>query len=130
MKKKTKSKIEFGLFMVFYSIFKLFPYKVNRFITTRLFIFAGMVIGVRKKVAEQNLRMVFPEKNLKEIQNIMKEMYRQMGLTAAEIYFGDINKLYSKIRVEGLEHLQEAFSHGKGVIIASFQVYSVRVIRV
>jgi len=119
MKKETKSKIEFTFFMIFYKIFNLFPYKLNKAVVTGLFIFSGMIIGARKKVAERNLHMVFPEKSEREIKAIMREMYRQMGLTAAEIYFGDIRKLYKKFSVEGLEYLQEAHSLDKGVIVAT-----------
>jgi KDO2-lipid IV(A) lauroyltransferase len=105
--------------MIFYRIINLLPYWMSRKLICKLAVFTGMIIGIRKKVAEQNLHMVFPEKSKKEIRNIMREMYRQMGLTAAETYFADINKLYADFEVEGWEHLEAALALGKGVILAS-----------
>lgn len=119
MKKKLKSKMEFGLFYIFFLVFRLFPYKMNKFLVTRIAIFAGLFIGIRKKVAVQNLHMIFPEKSSTEIRIILKEMYRQLGLTACETYFGDINKLYSNFKVIGMENLEEALALNKGAIVAS-----------
>jgi len=119
MKKIKKSKLEFMIFLFFYRIFRLLPYRVSKFIITRLFIFAGMIIGIRKKVAEQNLHMVFPKKSRKEITEIMREMYRHLGLTAAETYFADIDDLYDQFEVVDREHLNKALSLGRGVIVAS-----------
>jgi len=119
MRKKTKSKIEFALFYLLYKVLNLFPYRISRSVIIHLSIFTGMVLGIRKQVAVQNLHMIFPEKSRKEINGILKEMYRQMGLTAAETYFADINDLYDSFKVIGLEHLEEALTLNRGVIVAS-----------
>jgi Kdo2-lipid IVA lauroyltransferase/acyltransferase len=119
MRKKTKSRIEFMSFLIFYNILKLFPYKMIKSMLINLFILVGLKIGVRKKVAEQNLHMVYPEKSRKDIYSIMHGMYRQLAITATETYFADIKDLYDDFEVDGMEYLEEALSLDKGVIVAS-----------
>ncbi len=119
MKKDTQSKIEFFLFMLVLKIFKRIPYHITETIIKKLFVFGGTILGIRKKVAKQNLRMVFPKKNSLEIHHIIRKMYLYMGITAAETYFGDFKKLYERTEISGWENLDEAVKMNKGVILTT-----------
>ncbi|MDA3814014.1 MAG: hypothetical protein PF570_07160, partial [Candidatus Cloacimonetes bacterium] len=75
MKKLTKSKIEFFFFILFINIFKVFPYKFTRSFLGRLFVFGSGVVNIRKSLAKNQLKMIFPDKTAKEIKIILKKMY-------------------------------------------------------
>jgi Kdo2-lipid IVA lauroyltransferase/acyltransferase len=119
MKKPIQSKIEYILFLGMYYSMKWMPLKTIKFLASQIMIFGGMVLGVRRDTADKNLRMVFPEMSRKDRNKIMKEMYRQMGKTAAETYFADFDKLYEDVELEGWENLEAAIAMNKGVILAS-----------
>jgi KDO2-lipid IV(A) lauroyltransferase len=119
MRKPLQSRVEYISFLILYYGLKLLPLGIIKFLAAELMIFGGMVLGIRRKIAVNNLKMVYPEKSQKEINIILKKMYRDMGKTAAETYFANFNKLYEKVELEGWEHLEEAIKMGKGVILAS-----------
>ncbi|MEA2095888.1 MAG: lysophospholipid acyltransferase family protein [Candidatus Cloacimonadota bacterium] len=119
MKKSTKSKIEFFFFKFFINIFKVLPYNFTRSFLAKLFVFGAGIFNIRKSLANEQLKMVFPDKSDKEIKNIIKKMYYHMGLTTAESYFGNKEKLFKTCKVQGWENLKNAVRKGKGVILAT-----------
>ncbi|MCD4819615.1 MAG: lysophospholipid acyltransferase family protein [Candidatus Cloacimonetes bacterium] len=119
MNKELKSRIEFGLFIFIYRFFKLLPYSLVRNFLQNLFIFGGYIIGIRKKVAYNNLTKVFKDKSDSEKKKIIKLMYKYMGRTTAEIYFGDEEKLFQETKIIGKENLDNAVKMEKGVILAT-----------
>lgn len=119
MKKRTKSKIEFFFFKLFIGIFKLLPYNFTRSFLANLFVIGSHLFDIRNSLARKQLKMVFPEKTDKEINQIIRKMYYHMGLTTAETYFGDIHKLFKKCEIRGWENLSKAAEEGKGVILAT-----------
>jgi len=119
MKKRTKSKIEFFFFKLFINIFKIFPYNFTRSFLANLFVFGSQLFDIRSSLAEKQLHMVFPKKTDKEIKQIIRKMYYHMGLTTAETYFGDVNKLFKTCEVKGWENLKKAVEMGNGVILST-----------
>lgn len=119
MKKPIQSRIEFILFIGLYYIIKPLPLKIIKNIAAWLFEFGGMYLNIRRKVADDNLKMVFPEKSRKQRSEIMHKMYRYMGMSAAEIYFGNFDRMSQDVRIHGWEHLQEAVLMNRGVILAT-----------
>ena len=119
MKKPVQSKIEYILFLGLYHSIKWLPLKTIKFLASQIMIFGGMVLGIRRSTAEKNLKMVFPDLSVHERNKITREMYRQMGKTAAETYFADFDKLYKNVELEGWENLEAAIAMDKGVILAS-----------
>jgi KDO2-lipid IV(A) lauroyltransferase len=119
MNKRIKSKIEFAFFRLFYGAFQRVPYGITERFFKSLFVFGGMVVGIRKTVALQNLQKVFPNYSKKERNAILKKMYYFMGKTIAEIYFCKYQKIAAKTTVKGFEHLEQAVSLKKGVILAT-----------
>ena len=119
MKKLTKSKIEFFFFKLFINIFKVFPYRFTRSFLANLFVFGASLLDIRNSLAKKQLKMVFPNKTNKEINNIIRKMYYHMGLTTAESYFGRKEKLFTTCEVQGWNNLKNAVEEGKGVILAT-----------
>ena len=119
MKKATKSKIEFFFFKLFINIFKLVPYRLTKSFLANLFVFGTNLFDIRNSLAKKQLEMVFPEKTEKEIKKIIKKMYYHMGLTTAESYFGNKDKLFKTCKIEGWDNMKNAVKDGKGVILAT-----------
>ncbi len=119
MNKDTQSKIEFFFFRLFLHIFRVFPFSLVLKILSYVFILGGYFIGIRKKVAKTQMKMVFPEKPSKEINKTLFRMYYDMGRVAAETYFGDSKKLFQQAEIKGWENLEKAVEMGKGVILVT-----------
>jgi len=76
-------------------------------------------VHFRQELAEVNLRMVFPEMDKSERERILKEMYRNLGLTAVESYIMKPERVFKEMEFEGWEKVEKVLEAGKGVIIAS-----------
>jgi Kdo2-lipid IVA lauroyltransferase/acyltransferase len=116
---KVQNIVEYALFRSALYVIGLFPYKSIRQFCIDLFIFAGYYIGVRKKIASNQLRMVFPKKNNNEINKLLKETYRNLGITLAEIYFGSIPELVRNCHMENLENLTDVLALGHGAVVCT-----------
>ncbi len=117
--KKWKSKLEYLGFMILYKFLRIFPYSFIEFFLENLLIFGGLVLKIRKDVALTQLNKSFPEKTEREINSILKNVYRNIGKMTAETFFGDDKKLFNKITTNGFENLHEALSLGRGMILVS-----------
>jgi KDO2-lipid IV(A) lauroyltransferase len=105
-----------------------------------LSIFGGIPVGVRRGlfitlawlfyhlaprhrlIALHNLKLAFPEKDMKELARIAWGVYRNMALVAAEFFdIPSLNpeRLAEKIEVEGMEHYREALKQNKGILLFS-----------
>jgi Kdo2-lipid IVA lauroyltransferase/acyltransferase len=124
MKKKKiairiQNKIEYRLFRSTIFILGLFPYSWVRIFCRNLFLFAGYYLGVRKKIAHDQMCMVFPDKSESEIRQLLKDTYRNLGITISEIYFASQTKLAQECKMDHLEYLKDVLAQGKGVIIST-----------
>ena len=119
MKKSTKSKIEFFFFKLFINLFTVFPYTFIKLFLANLFVFGARVFNIRYSLANEQLKMVFPDKTGKEINAITNKMYYHMGLTTAESYFGNKEKLFEMCATKGWDNLKNAVKKGKGVILVT-----------
>lgn len=116
-KRKFQNRIEYGLFRTALAVFGIFPYRLIRWFCGNLLLLAGYYIGIRKKVAETQMRMVFPLKSDQEINRLLKSMYWNLGITVAEIYFGPVETLARECKVENIEYLFDVLKQGKGVLV-------------
>ena len=83
---------------------------------------AGMyrVAGDRRRIAARNLELCFPEKSAQERQRLLKENFASTGIAFFEMamsWWWPKPRLARLAHVEGLEHLKQAESDGKGVIL-------------
>jgi len=122
MKRNYKSAIEFWLFRIGLSILSKFPYYITRNILIRLFFWGGYYLGIRKKIARENLNRIYPRLNPDERESVLRDIYKNFGKTAAETYFADNNKLFSQVRTQGWDNLENALKQGRGVILASAHI--------
>lgn len=112
------------VFLLFYPIlwfFSILPFKVLYFLSDCLYVVAYHIIGYRKKVVFGNLKLVFPEKDKKEIQNIAKEFYSHF----IDIFFVELVKSFTiseseitkRFKIHNTELLDKLYEEGKDVIL-------------
>jgi KDO2-lipid IV(A) lauroyltransferase len=83
------------------------------------------LITKNRLIVLHNLQRSFPEKNLKELMRIAKEVYRHFAIVSAEFFdlpFITTENIHKWVEVEGLENYQAAIAKGKGAlsIVAHF----------
>ena len=74
----------------------------------------------RRRIASANIELCFPDLPQTQRQELVKETFRQTGITVFETplaWWGDSEQLREHSEIEGLPHLFEALEHGKGVIL-------------
>ncbi|MDH5736067.1 MAG: lipid A biosynthesis lauroyl acyltransferase, partial [Gammaproteobacteria bacterium] len=73
----------------------------------------------RRHIADVNLRFAFPDYTDKQIKDMIKICFRNVGIAAFEVGLSwwEHERLLALCEIEGLEHLQQAQAKGKGVII-------------
>ena len=113
------NRAEYLLFRFALFKLRLLPYAWGRWLLTRLFLGIGYGLGIRRKVAEQNLRRVFPEQTPQERGKLLKKVNLNLGLTAAEIYLLDERKLIACVTLSGKELAEQALAMGRGAILAT-----------
>ena len=104
--------------MVF-ACFQGIPLSLRRALITSLFRLFYHLVPRQRLIAAYNLRRAFPDKSDDEIVRISREVYRNLGIVAAEFF--DIPGITKKnmgklVEVEGLEHCLKALGKGLGVL--------------
>lgn len=98
------------------------PYRAQMALGRGLGDLARLLVAERRRVAQINIGLCFPELSAQRRQTILREHFRSVGMGAMETaicWWGrdaTINRLSG---IEGLEHLQTAAERGKGIILLS-----------
>ncbi len=98
-------------------------------------IFLGKVLGLlmlvlaksRRKIAEQNLRLCFPEYSEKQLQALLRENFISTGIGVMETAFSwnaCSKRLLNHSVLKGLQHLSSILESGSGAIILGFHFTS------
>ena len=110
--------LEFFLFIIFYTIFKILPLTVSR----KLGVFFALLIGPLfsvNKIIEKNLKYAFKDKDDIWIKETVKKVWVNFGYTIAE-YSHLKNILHNKVNVVRNDLFKEAFeSHTKSIIVSA-----------
>jgi Kdo2-lipid IVA lauroyltransferase/acyltransferase len=99
--------------------FQRIPLFLRKALFTGLFRLFYHVAPRQRLIAAYNLRRAFPDKSDDEILRIVRGVYRNMGIVAAEFF--DIPRITKEnieelVEVEGLEHCLKALEKGLGVL--------------
>lgn len=119
--KRTRlyNKTEYLLFRGLLGWLRLFPYAIGKRIVSALFLLIGYGIGIRREVAEKQLAAVYPSLGLAKRKKLLRKIYRNMGLTVAEIYLQPDEQLIAGASFTGRESVDAAFALGRGAILAT-----------
>lgn len=113
------NRTEYLLFRFALFKLRLLPYPWGRWLLTRLFLWIGYGLGIRRQVAAENLQRVYPGMPPKQRKQLLKRVYLNLGLSAAELYLLPEKQLISCTSINGRENLEAALALGKGVILAT-----------
>ena len=119
--KKIKYFLEFIIISLLFFIYKILGLRISSFISGKIFEFFGPLFR-SKQIIEENIQRAIPEINLKEIEDIKKDMWNNYGRTLSEYMFLKNfrnNKLKSNIQLEGGEILEQIKKEGTPVIFVS-----------
>lgn len=98
----------------------LLPYRGLMFVGRHLGNLAYLLIPKRRRIAEQNIAICFPELSSQEQTSLVKRHLQSIGVALMEIslaWWASEKRLASLTELEGLEHLQQAEAEGKGVVL-------------
>lgn len=98
----------------------LMPYPVQASIGRRIGRVALRLASRRRRIAERNLAMCFPDLDQDQRRRLLVGHFESVGMTLIEMalcWWASDSRLHPLYRIEGLEHLREALDRGKGVIM-------------
>ena len=119
--KKIKYFLEFIIISLLFFIYKILGLRISSFISGKIFEFFGPLFR-SKQIIEENIQRAIPEINLKEIEDIKKDMWNNYGRTLSEYMFLKNfrnNKLESNINFEGREILEKIKNEKTPIIFVS-----------
>jgi Kdo2-lipid IVA lauroyltransferase/acyltransferase len=95
------------------------PLAARRVLLSGLFTLFYHFVPRQRLIATHNLRRAFPDKSEAEIRRVVREVYRNMAVVAAEFF--DIPRFTKEnigelVDAEGLEHCLRALEKGKGIL--------------
>ena len=116
--KTIKYFFEFIIISLLFLVYKILGLKMSSFISGKLFEFFGPLFR-SKQIIKSNIQRAIPQIDLKEMNNIKKDMWNNYGRTLSEYMFLKNfrnNKLKSYIHLEGGEILEQ-IKKGKTPVI-------------
>jgi len=123
--KKLRKSVKYLLIITFIKfillIVKIFPWTWTSYFCAQLGKLAYYLVKGERLKTIRNLTVAYgSEKSKAEIKQMAKEVFENLGRSAAEAAFKmrltNKEKYFSNLEVVGLEHAQEAFERGKGVL--------------
>ena len=100
----------------------LLPYRAQLTLGTGLGVLLYYLMPWRRRVAQINIALCFPDLNATQQHALVKENFRSVGISLLETalsWWGRHAQLAPLYRVEGIEHLQQALQYKRGVILLS-----------
>jgi KDO2-lipid IV(A) lauroyltransferase len=119
LKKKLKNWLIFRFIIFLIFILNLFPRKLSLMLGASLGRFVYLVLPEARQTTFKNLQMAFPQLKTNNYRKISLRVFENLGKNSVdairlpEMSWEEIQKM---VKVEGMEHLEKAYSSGKGVI--------------
>ncbi|WP_109992080.1 lysophospholipid acyltransferase family protein [Salinisphaera sp. LB1] len=98
------------------------PYRTQMRLGAGLGRLAALIVPGRRRVADINLRLCYPDLSDTERHELLDAHFRSVGQGALETgicWWGSQAKVDGLAHVEGLHHLEDAATRGRGIILLS-----------
>jgi len=98
------------------------PWPVQQGLGRGIGIVLMRLLGSRRKVALRNIELCYPDLDADQQQRMLRRNFEQFGIGLFEFaraWWGSVEPMRGRVKVEGLEHLAAARAGGRGVIIIS-----------
>jgi len=98
------------------------PWPLQRALGRGIGAFLRVALGSRRRVAERNLALCFPELDAAARAMLLREHFASLGIGLFEFaraWWGSVDPQRRSLVVEGVEHIQAARAQGRGVIVVS-----------
>ncbi len=125
MKRKHKnlqSRIEYLFFILFLKVYRLLPARIGELLLMGLALLASSVFGIRRKVALENLKKVYPELTPFQRWKLYVRQYLSMTRMISEEYLYDDEKMFKGMKIVGEENIRKVLEHGKGAVMVSMHI--------
>ncbi len=121
LRKSIKYSLILGFIRLILLIVKILPWDWTSYFCEQLGITAFYLIKKERLKTIRNLTIAYDkEKSEAEIYHMAKEVYKNLGRSAAELAIkldvDDKETFFKNVEVEGKEHADKAFARGKGII--------------
>jgi len=119
MRKRLKNWLIYRFILILIGFLNLLPRRLSLYVGGCLGRFAYLIFPQSRRITLQNLKIAFPQLNLSSYKKISLRVFESLGRNAVDavrlpkMSWEEIQKL---VKVEGIEHLEKAYSLGKGVI--------------
>jgi KDO2-lipid IV(A) lauroyltransferase len=83
---------------------------------------ARVLSGARRRIAERNLQVCFPELSAAQRETLLRRHFEALGASLIEMamgWFGREQTVRRHVRIEGEQNLRAALEQGRGVILSS-----------
>ncbi len=115
-----RDQTEYWAFRFLIQGFGLLPYGEAMKMLSGVGRFTGRVLRIRRKVVMDQLRLVYPNANFKDLDSLANLVYHHLGLTVAEIFCGVTPAQIQAVRINpGWDELDRVMKLGHGAIIAT-----------
>jgi lipid A biosynthesis lauroyl (or palmitoleoyl) acyltransferase len=98
------------------------PWPLQRMLGRAIGALLRLLLPGRRRVAERNLELCFPELGATEREALLREHFAALGTSLFEFgraWWGSVAPMRRGLVVEGLEHIEAARAAGRGVIVVS-----------
>ncbi len=96
------------------------PYPVQRLAGRSIGFLGYLVSGKRRRIADINLSLAFPELDDRQRRALLKKHFRSLGMSVIETgtcWWASDDRLDGMVEVRGREHIDRALEDGRGAIM-------------
>lgn len=120
-----RHRLEYAGFRALKAVLGVLPEGIALRAGAGLGLIVGSVLRIRRRVVDEHLALVFPDRDAAWRRRVARGSYRHLGREAVMLFrmgsWSD-EELVARTRLEGAEHVQAALDHGRGAVVLTGHV--------